>query len=83
MLSHKPGETQENVRKVIDLHPESINDSGALLIWYWVEIDGAVKREFESDKLVLHQWRISTLTSPGAILRAFHRVLKSRVESLK
>lgn len=69
---------ERQVEQVVKKHPECLDSYRNLLIWYWVEVDKAIKYDPHTATFSLATWNIYRLSSPEAISRALRRLIESK-----
>jgi hypothetical protein len=70
---------EKQVEQIVRRHPEALDSYRALLIWFWVEVDGAAKYDPKTATFSIKTWNLYRLTSPEAVSRAFRRLVESKV----
>jgi hypothetical protein len=76
----KQHERERQVEQVVKRHPECLDSYRNLLIWYWHDVDGALKYDPKTATFSLATYNIYRLSSPEAISRALRRVIEAKVK---
>jgi hypothetical protein len=79
----KQHERERQVEQVVKKHPECLDSYRNLLIWYWHDVDGALKYDPATATFSLATWNISRLSSPEAITRALRRLIEAKVVAIR
>lgn len=75
----KQHERERLVEQVVKKHPECLDSYKNLLIWYWHDVDGALKYDPATATFSLATWNISRLSSPEAVSRALRRMIQKKI----
>lgn len=73
---------ERQVEQVVKRHPECLDSYRNLIIWYWHDIDGALKYNPATATFSLTTWNIYRLSSPEAITRAFRKLRENKVTAI-
>ena len=79
----KQHERERFVEQVVKKHPECLDSYRNLLIWYWHDVDGALKYDPTTATFSLAIYNIYRLSSPEAISRAFRRLVEAKVVKVR
>ena len=79
----KQHERERLVEQVVKKHPECLDSYRNLLIWYWHDVDGALKYDPATATFSLATYNIYRLSSPEAISRAFRRLVEAKVVKVR
>lgn len=79
-MASRAHERERQVEQIIKRHPEALDSYKNLLIWYWHDIDGALKYDPATATFSLAIYNIYRLSSPEAISRALRRVIEAKVK---
>jgi len=82
VVASRQHERERQVEGIVKRHPEALDQYRALILWYWCEIDGAVKYDPRTATFSLATWNIYRLSSPEAITRALRRLVESKVVTI-